>query len=306
MAPGNLPELRLLELLVAVEETGSLGQAAARFGISQPSASGRMRTLERRLGVVLVERSPTGSRLTPAGRVVTDWARTVLDAATALVEGTAALRAQQEHKLRIIASLTIAEHLVPGWLLSLRERVPGLAVGLAVANSNQVVERVRAGEADLGFVEGPGVPRDLRRATVGRDRLVVAVAPGHPWARRRRPVGAAELAGTPLLLREPGSGTRETLDRALAAHQGPATPLLELGAGGALRVAARSGTGPAVLSRLAVAEDLAAGHLVEVRLAEDLDLGRTLRAVWPASTRLNEAAAALLEVARRGAAEVTG
>ena len=75
----RLPDLDALELFVAVAETGSLGQAAARLGISQPSASARMSTLERRLGVRLLVRSPSGSRLTSAGLVVTDWARTVLD-----------------------------------------------------------------------------------------------------------------------------------------------------------------------------------------------------------------------------------
>jgi molybdate transport repressor ModE-like protein len=292
----RLPDLEALELLVAVAETGSLGQAAARQGISQPSASARMRTLERRLGVRLLTRSPSGSRLTSAGLVVTDWSRTVLEQAYGLVEGAAALRARQHGRLRVTASLTIAEHLMPGWLVTLREVDPDVHVELNVANSTHVIERLRGGEADLGFIEGQGAPRDLHSRAVARDRLVVVVSPGHPWARKRRPLRPVELAATPLLLREAGSGTRETLEAALAAYGGVAEPALELGATAPLRLAATSGTAPAVLSALAVADEIAAGRLVEV--PSELALNRVLRAVWPRGRDLPDAALHLLRVTR--------
>jgi DNA-binding transcriptional LysR family regulator len=291
----RLPDLDALELLVAVAETGSLGQAAARQGISQPSASSRMRTLERRLGVQLLIRSTSGSRLTAAGLVVTDWARAVLDQAHALVEGAAALASRQRDRLRVAASLTIAEHLMPGWLLSLRAAQPDVHVELQVTNSTHVIEGLRGGDADIGFIEGRGAPKDLHSRAVGRDRLVVVVAPGHPWARKRRALRPVELATTPLLLREPGSGTRETLEAALAPHGGPAEPALELGATAPLRSAAASGTAPAVLSALAVADDIAAGRLVEV--ASELPLDRILRAVWSRGRELPEPARHLLQVA---------
>ena len=292
----RLPDLDALELLVAVAETGSLGQAAARQGISQPSASARMRGLERRLGVQLLVRSPSGSRLTSAGLIVTDWARTVLEHAYTLVEGATALRARRPGRLRVTASLTVAEHLVPGWLIAVRDVDPGLHVELNVANSAHVIERLRGGEADLGFIEGRGAPRDLHSRAVGRDRLVVVVAPCHPWARRRRPLRPAELAATPLLLREAGSGTRETLEAALSGHGGVAEPALELGATAPLRAAAISGTAPAVLSALAVADEIAAGRLVEV--PSELSLDRVLRAVWPRGRELTGPALRLLRVAR--------
>src|SRR3569833_216819 len=179
----RLPDLEAHELLVAVAETGGLGAAAARQGLSQPSASARMRTLERRLGVRLLTRSPSGSRLTSAGLGVTDWSRSVLEQAYGLVEGAAALRARQHGRLRVTASLTIAEHLMPGWLVTLREVDPDVHVELNVANSTHVIERLRGGEADLGFIEGQGAPRDLHSRAVARDRLVVVVSSGLSWAR---------------------------------------------------------------------------------------------------------------------------
>jgi DNA-binding transcriptional LysR family regulator len=220
----------------------------------------------------------------------------VLEQAYALVEGTAALRARQDGRLRVTASLTIAEHLLPGWLLTLRGLDPGMHVELNVANSAHVIERIRGGEADLGFIEGRGAPRDVHSRAVARDRLVVVVAPGHAWSRKRRPLRPVELAATPLLLREAGSGTRETLEAALAPYGGVAEPALELGATAPLRRAAMSGTDPAVLSVLAVADDVAAGRLVEI--PAELDLDRVLHAVWPRDRDLPDAARHLLRVAR--------
>lgn len=209
--PPGTPELKVLDLLVSVAQTGSLGRAAARHGMSQPAASMRITALERQLRLVLLERGPTGSRLTPAGIAVVDWALPVLDAARALVSGVAALHADQEGRLRIAASMTIADHRVPGWLMALRTRLPEVKVALRVGNSSQVADMVRGREADLGFVEGPHAPDGLGSRTIDEDELVVVVAPGHPWARRRQPLPLRTLAATPLIVREQGSGTRDAV-----------------------------------------------------------------------------------------------
>ncbi|MER5185236.1 LysR substrate-binding domain-containing protein [Streptomyces sp. NPDC002896] len=209
--PPGTPELKVLDLLVSVAETGSLGQAAARHGISQPAASMRISALERQLRLVLLERGPTGSRLTPAGSAVVDWAMPVLDAARALVGGVAALHADQQGRLRVAASMTIADHRVPGWLIALRARLPDVRVALRVGNSSQVADMVRSHEAEIGFVEGPRAPHGLRSRAIADDELVLVVAPGHPWAKRRKPLPLRALAATPLIVREQGSGTRDAV-----------------------------------------------------------------------------------------------
>ncbi|MEU6962381.1 LysR family transcriptional regulator [Streptomyces chrestomyceticus] len=280
----RVPDLGALELLLAVARLGSLGRAARERGISQPAASSRLRSMERQLGVALVERSPRGSRLTDAGALVTDWARRVVEAAEAFDAGAQALRGRRDSRLRVAASMTIAEYLLPGWLIALRAQRPDTAVSLLAGNSAAVAERLLAGEADLGFVEGLDVPAGLDGAVVGHDRLVVVAAPAHPWARRRTELTAAELAATPLILRERGSGTRQVLDAALAGHGGLAAPLLELASTTAVKAAAVSGAGPSVLSELAVGEELAARRLVEVPVL-GTPFGRELRAVWPAGQR---------------------
>jgi len=296
---AQLPDVESLQLLVLVGEHGSLTSAAAVAGISQPSASKRMSAFERRLGLTLLDRSRRGSALTPSGVVVCGWAQRVLDQMSVLVDGVAALRREHTPQLSLAASLTVAEHLLPVWLGDLRRIAPELHVGLQVVNSSRVCELVSREGVELGFVESPGGLRGLRSRVVASDRLMLVVAPDHPWARRRRPVGAAELAATALISRESGSGTRETADRALvAAGFRPVTPLLELGSGTAVRSAVAAGAGPALLSELVVAPDLAAGVLTEVPTTE-VDLGRTLRAVWRAGSRPSGRAADLLLVAAR-------
>ncbi|MDH6580402.1 LysR family transcriptional regulator [Kitasatospora sp. MAP5-34] len=294
----HVPELGALELLVAVARLGSVGRAAAALGVSQPAASARIKGMEQQIGVALLDRSPRGSRPTEAGRLVVDWARTVVEAARLLDAGIGALREHRDARLRVVASLTVAEYLMPGWLLALNESSPDTAVTLRTANSADVATHVLAGEADLGFIEGPNTPPGLDGVAVGADRLVVVVGPTHPWARRRTPLTGPELAGTALVLREPGSGTREVLDQALAPYGGTAAPRLVLASSTALKAAAMTGSGPVCLSELTVVEELATGRLVEVPL-DGLDLHRPLRAVWPAGQRPTGPARELLGLTRK-------
>ncbi|MFD9565561.1 LysR family transcriptional regulator [Streptomyces sp. NPDC059994] len=301
----RVPDLSAMELLIAVARHGSLGRAARDLGITQPAASSRIRSMERHLGVALVDRSPRGSKLTAEGALVTDWARRVVEAAEAFDVGAQALRGRRDSRLRVAASMTIAEYLLPGWLIALRAERPGTAVSLLAGNSVFVAERLLSDEADLGFVEGLTVPAGLDGAVIGHDRLVVVTAPSHPWARRRTPLGAAELAATPLILREEGSGTRQVLDAALADHGGVARPLLELASTTAVKAAVVSGAGPSVLSELALGEELAGRRLVRIPL-DGLRLRRDLRAVWRTGHRPTGPARDLLSLTRSGPGTGTG
>jgi DNA-binding transcriptional LysR family regulator len=194
--------------------------------------------------------------------------------------------------------MTIAEYLLPGWLIALRAARPDTAVSLLAGNSTVVAERLLADEADLGFVEGPTVPAGLDAVVIAHDHLIVVTAPGHPWARRRKPVEAAELAATPLILREKGSGTRQVLEGALGSL---ARPLIELSSTTAVKSSALSGAGPAVLSELALGEELSARRLVPIPV-DGVRLRRALRAVWPTGHRPAGPARDLLGLTRGPAA----
>ena len=296
-----VPDIRSLDLLRSVAELGSIRQAAGAHHISQPAASMRLRSLERTLDLALLDRSSGRARLTVAGLAVVQWSEAVLDGMGDLLLGTAAVRSEGRNTLRIAASMTVAEYLVPGWLNRLRASDPDVAVSLEMGNSGHVTEIMLRGGADIGFVEGPDDPSDLHTHVVSGDDLVVVVAPSHPWARRRRPLSPADLAATPLVLREAGSGTREVLERALGGSGLAPTPLVELASTTAIKASVAAGTGPGVLSRLAVESEVTDGRLVVVATS-GIPLERVIRAIWPSERPLMPAATRLLQQLTEGAA----
>jgi DNA-binding transcriptional LysR family regulator len=283
---SRMPELASFEIFLAIAETGSLGGAARELGLTQQAVSRRLATLEAQIGVRLAVRTTRGSELTPAGVIVAEWAARLLEVAYEIDLGLGSLRKEGRERIKVVASQTIAEQLMPHWLLSLRAAEAGSTapqVILTATNSDHAIASVRDGTADLGFVENPGPPKRLGSCVVGHDELVVVVPPGHRWARRSRVVSALELAQTPLVTREPRSGIRDSLTVALRQVLGDdmqqAPPVLELSSAAAMRAAVLAGAGPAAMSRLAVADDLASGRLRAITIPE-LDLRRKFRAIW--------------------------
>jgi len=297
---ASRPDLDALELLVAVGDLGSLSAAAAALGLAQPNASRSLSRLERRLGTRLIDRGSRGSEPTAAGQVAIEHARRVLDATDDLVEQ--ARTAAGEGRVRIIASQTVAERLMPVFLAALAADLPGVPASFEVDNSTGVLAAVRRGRADIGFVEGAEEPAGLGSLVIGQDRLVAVVAPGHAWAHdpqlRTDGVDADLLAATALVVREEGSGTREVLRQALAPRP-LADPALVLHSNAAVRTAVAGGAGPAVLSELIVDADLRDGTLVSVPV-RGVELHRLLRVVWngPRPARLDGALQALLDAQR--------
>jgi DNA-binding transcriptional LysR family regulator len=308
-----MPDLSALQMLQTVRELGTFSAAGAALALSQQAVSSRMRALEEQLGTPLLIRSSAGSTLTAAGVLVAGWADEVLAAAERLDAGIASMRSEAVRQLHVAASQTIAEHLVPQWLVTLRSLqgnagAPATVVELSVTNSAGVVSLVRAGQVSLGFIESPILPHGLAHTTFGYDMLSVVVAPTHRWARRRKPLTVEELAGTPLVTREVGSGTREAWESILS-NQAPESsrvpPLLELSTSAAVRSAIAAGTAPGVLSTLAIHDDLLLGRLVAVPTPR-IDLRRTLTAIWRASTAQQTAPARALVSIACGHARLPG
>jgi molybdate transport repressor ModE-like protein len=283
----RVPELGSLDLLLSVARLGSLAKAAREHGVSQPAAASRIRNMERLVGVPLIVRSSTGSRLTDHGTMIANWARRVVDAAGELDAGIAALRDHQASRIQVACSMTIAEYLLPGWLSELRRRLPTATIGLQVINSAKVAELVLSGAADVGFVEGAEANDGLDSVVVAHDELVLVVGHDHPWARRRTPVDAKELSRTALISREPGSGTRYVLEHELDRLGYPVKgdPIMELSSTTTIKSAVEAGIGPAVLSSLALADELAQHRLIIVPTA-GMDLRRSLRMVLRSGEQL--------------------
>ncbi|WP_062202103.1 LysR family transcriptional regulator [Demequina salsinemoris] len=295
MSGTTLDELRMI---VAVEQHGSLTAAAQALEVTQQAVSQRMRTLERRWGLSLFARTARGTTLTDHGKLVAEWAATLVGQAEAFDSAVASLRSDRAARVRVAASLTIAEHLVPGWLVTYAADPSAAHVELTGVNSVTVAQRVRSGEDDLGFIETPDPPEGLASLVFAQDEVVLVVAPGHPWARRTS-VSPAEVARTPLVSREAGSGTRLTMERSLEAVVGAGkvvAPAAELSTTAAVRATIIAGGGVGALSGLAVRDDIAAGRLRRVTVDGPAAV-RPFAAVWDPRRRLAPGASRILEIA---------
>jgi molybdate transport repressor ModE-like protein len=273
-----LPDLPSLRLLADVARLGSIGAAGRVAGISQQSASERLRAMEAQTGLVLVQRATSGSTLTSAGRLLVEWSTRLLEQADEVEVALRTLRQERTEELRVSASMTTAEYLLPRWLVRLRQQ-RAVTVNLQATNSEAVLAAVRSGDAGLGFIEGPGDLSGLASRAVGDDELVLVAAPDDPWVRRRRPLDPAAIAARPLTSRERGSGTRQVIEDALARAGASLATDVELTTNAAVVGSVRAGGPPAFLSRLAVERDLQSGQLVAVPTT-GLDLHRRFAAVW--------------------------
>ena len=282
---SHVPDLDGLRLLVLIARHGSIGAAARVHGTTQQAASERVRVMETLTGLTLVRRGARGSELTEAGIVVVERATHLLAVAEEIEVAIDGLRGERGRDLAVWASMTIAETLIPRWLVQLRQRqesegLTPTTVSLTASNSTRVVEAVRDATAGLGFVEGVTAPSGVRHTAVAEDELVLVAAHGSPLSRRRTPLSPRQVAELALVQREPGSGTRQVFETALAEHGlAGAAPIVELTTATAVRGIVLAGGSAAFLSRRVVARDLELGHLVAVATS-DLRLHRTFRAVW--------------------------
>ena len=252
--------LSRLEVFVATARAGSTRAAAGRVARSQSAASSSLAELEQAFGVRLFDRVGRRLVLNEHGRALLPRAVQLLDDA-GRVEATFAQAPPSP--LRMAASFTIGEYLLPDRIAAWRALHPEQPVRLDIGNSTEVANAVVAFDVDLGFVESPVEHASLRARRWRDDELVIFAAPGHPLARAR--ASLRQLAAAPWVVRERGSGTREATDRWLASRLAPMKVELELGSSEAIKRVVGAGIGLGCLSRLAVAEELAARALAEVR-----------------------------------------
>ncbi len=293
--PVRSADIAELRALCAAIDLGSLGRAARLVRVSQPALSKRLRTLEALAGTRLLDRSPRGVQPTPAGRRLYVEARKLLVQSEA-VDGLLAATHEEEAPVRVAASHTIAEFVLPGPLVELEaRREHHLSVELIIANSLVVRDVVRDGRADLGLAAsepGPATEGDLRQTPLLDDEVLVAVPAGHPWAALDE-VALDAFVSTPMVTRDPGANTRRVVEAALA-EQGLAltTPLAEVGSTSAAKAAAISEGAPVLLSRLALGDE---GGALQARRVAGVRFARRFVILQAAERPLSAGARALVE-----------
>lgn len=285
--------LEQLRIFLAVAEGEHVRRAAEVLNLTQSAVSAAIRALEERHGVALFNRVGRRIELTEAGRLFRAEAAFVLTRARAAERLLQDLSGLSQGSLPLAASQTVSNYWLPRHLVRFRRDHPGIAVDLHVGNTAEVVARVLEGTADLGIVEGAFDEPALTGRPVAHDRLVLVVAPGHPWAKLDR-IDAMDLAAADWILREPGSGTRSVFEKALRAL-GVVLPadrlLLQLPSNEAVRAAVAAGGGATAISEHVAEAMIAAGRLVAV----PFDLPpRSFLAVWHRERHPGPAAQAFL------------
>jgi DNA-binding transcriptional LysR family regulator len=272
---------RRLQVFHAVARHLSFTRAAEALFMTQPAVTFQVKQLEQQLDVRLFERGHGRISLTPAGRLVLEYAERILTLTTELETRVRELTGDIAGPLLVGASTTIAEFLLPRVLGAFTAAHPGVQPRLVVGNSETVEAQVAEHALDLGLIEGP--PREglLIAEPCGEDELQVIVAPGHALAALDR-VRPDQLAGHPLVSRESGSGTREFTDRYLrAAGLDPDSleRVMELGSPETIKGVVQAGTGFAIMSRAAAEKDCRLGLLKSLPL--EPRLVRSLSVVYP-------------------------
>ena len=283
-----------LRAFIEVAEAGSVRVAAERLVVSQPAVSASLSALQREVGVPLVAREGRGLRITPAGTAFARYARRILG----LLEEAKVAAAGQLHpdrgRVRLAAVTTVGEHVLPTFLASFRARYPAAEVMLEVGNRSRVWGLLEHREVDMAIGGRP--PAGGRFVTLAtKPNVRVGVTAGDsPAGRRQRPklLAVEQLAREVWLVREPGSGTRATTDDLLG-RLGISPPILTLGSNGAIRESVRVRLGITVMSRDAVARELADGSLREWR-CPGLPLDRAWHAVGVAGEEVPPTAALFL------------
>ncbi len=259
--------LRQLQIFRVVADTGSTAAAAGRISLSQSAASAAINELERLLELQLFDRIGKRLQLNDNGRALLPQALALLDGA-GWIERWALDREAQIGNLRIGASTTIGNYLLPAILAGFRDSLPetarqGWSVQVAIANTARITAQVADFELDLGLIEGPSHQPELIVQPWLEDELVVVAAAHDPIVpRRRRPIPLAALRKATWLLREPGSGTHEIINQLLIPYLHRLRPGIEFGNPEAIKRAAANGLGITCLSRCVVADLLASGVLV--------------------------------------------
>ncbi len=261
--------LEQLRIFVAVAERQHVTRAAAALNLAQSAASAAIATLEARHGTKLFHRVGRGIELTEAGALFLLEARAVLGRAEAAELVLAELGGLKRGSLSVQASQTIASYWLPRHLVGFRRKHPEIDIRLSIGNTAQAAAAVLQGTAELGFVEGEVTAPLLASQVIARDRIVVVMAPGHPWA-NAGPLQPAHLLDSEWVLREPGSGTRSAFEAALAGFGLSVAALrvsLELPSNEAVRAAVEAGMGATAISASVAAPSLEAGLLHQAGLA---------------------------------------
>jgi len=292
-------DTRQLAAFCAVVERKSFSQAADRLGVTQPAVSLQVRSLEKRLGRQLLDRSGRRVEPTEAGLALYRGAQRLLALEGQLLdELLAGDEGELGGTLEVGASTGPGSTVVPVLLCEFQRANPGVAIALSISDTQSVVERVADRELELGVVGAARRHRGVAFEPFFRDEVVLATPPNHRFAGRT--ITLDELREEPLIVMQEGAGVRQVIEdelRRAGTRLRDLEPRLELGLQESARSAVAAGYGVTFISRAAVEADLAAGTLAVARV-KGLDPARQISLVRSTGRSPTRAAEAFVEFAR--------
>jgi DNA-binding transcriptional LysR family regulator len=291
-------DTRQLAAFCEVVDRKSFSQAAERLGVTQPAVSLQVRSLEKRLGAKLLDRSGRRVEPTEAGLRLYRAAQRMLSAEDQLLEELAGADSEVQGELALGASTGPGGTVVPVLLCEFQREHPDVTVALSVSDTNRVIEQVAERELELGVVGAAPRHRGVTFEPFFRDEVVLAVPAGHAFAGKQ--VSLDDLRGEQLILMQDGAGVRQVIEEELRRANVRARDLdirLELGLQESVKSAVLAGYGITFISRSGVEPELAAGTLATARV-KGLQPAREISLVRPAGRSPTRAADAFVEFAR--------
>ena len=256
--------IRYLEILEAIAETGTFTKAAKKLYITQSAVSHAIAELEKQAGTALFQRLPKGAALTGCGASLLEESRSILTACRNLDRRINHL--EENTPVNIVSSITIASFLLPGILSELKTSFPEIRLSVRVASANAAIDILQRGNADIAFWEGIAPKGNFNTILLGSYKLCAACSPDFNLPAEAIPPD--QLCRYPLLLREPGSAIRDTLDHTLALAGLKAEPVWESVNSFALIKAAEAGLGITVLPEKLLSDSLLLKKLRLIHLDE--------------------------------------
>jgi DNA-binding transcriptional LysR family regulator len=299
-------DLRSLRLFCRIVELKSFSLAAEEMHITQPAASQQVRTLERSLGTVLLDRSTREVTPTEAGRVLYRRACQMLELEQHALVELGNLDALQGGEVAVGASTGPGEHILPALIVGFHERYPQVQVRLRVADTHEVIEEVVSRKLEIGVVGAPSNRDDLVVRPLARDEIVFVCAPDHPWA-GRADVTLEELKREPMVVQQQGAGVRAVFNdhlRRRGLSESDLTIAYEMGLMESVKQAVIAGAGVTCVSKFAVTTEVATGALAVVRLA-DFRIERDFTFVHLRKRVLGKAALAFIAYLQEQAVRLT-
>jgi LysR family transcriptional regulator, low CO2-responsive transcriptional regulator len=267
-----------LRTFLAVVQAGSIRGAAIALVVTEPSVSATVGALSREVGVPLTERQGRGIRLTEAGRTFARYAVTMLGLADRAGRAAREAAGRPGH-IRVSAVTTAGEYVLPPILAAFLREWEDLQVTIEVSNRAGVLASLLNEQVDLAVGGRPPVGGAIQGEPFLDNPIVLVGRPDHPL-RSRRSFDPRLLSGETWILREPGSGTRQTTEEFIASNDIEAGSIMNVGSNGAITRAVELGLGVTLISQAAVAQELAAGRLALLRAR-----GTALRRSWYALYR---------------------